>query len=133
MPETDSDALLRANVEFYRAFAAGDLAAMDALWARSVPVSCIHPGWQGLFGRVAVIESWGGIFGRPPPISMLAARAHVLGAVGYVTCIELVGDAVLVATNIFAREQGDWKMVHHQAGPTAEPIATAEGDPARLH
>ena len=31
---TDSDAVLAANLEFYRAFRARDLAAMDALWAR---------------------------------------------------------------------------------------------------
>jgi len=133
MSETDGDSLLRANAEFYRAFAAGELAAIDALWARAAPVSCIHPGWQGLFGRDAVIESWRAILGRPPAIRMLGARAHVLGSVGYVTCIELIGESVLVATNIFARENGDWKLVHHQAGPSAEPIPSAEDDPVRLH
>ena len=39
---TDSDAVLAANLEFYRAFTTRDLAAMDALWARAAPVACIH-------------------------------------------------------------------------------------------
>ncbi|MFQ5786213.1 MAG: nuclear transport factor 2 family protein, partial [Alphaproteobacteria bacterium] len=26
----------------------------------------------------------------------------------------------LVATNVFVREGAAWKMVHHQAGPTAQ-------------
>src|SRR5215469_13040920 len=37
---TDQDAVLAANLEFYRAFAARDLAAMDALWALQAPVAC---------------------------------------------------------------------------------------------
>ena len=31
----DSDAVLAANLEFYRAFTTRDLAAKDALWARA--------------------------------------------------------------------------------------------------
>ena len=32
---TDSDAVLAANLEFYRAFTTRDIAAMDALWANA--------------------------------------------------------------------------------------------------
>ncbi|MBO0736369.1 MAG: nuclear transport factor 2 family protein, partial [Alphaproteobacteria bacterium] len=45
---TDYDAVLAANLEFYRAFAARDLAAMDVLWAQRAPVACLHPGWTAL-------------------------------------------------------------------------------------
>ena len=45
---TDSDAVLAANLEFYRAFATRDLAVMEALWAKTAPVACIHPGWPAL-------------------------------------------------------------------------------------
>jgi hypothetical protein len=58
---TDQDAVLAANLEFYRAFATRDLKAMDALWARRVPVACLHPGWTALKDRDAIIESWAGI------------------------------------------------------------------------
>ena len=48
---SDEEAVLAANEEFYRAFAARDLAAMDALWAQETPVACVHPGWDALVGR----------------------------------------------------------------------------------
>ena len=47
-----------ANEAFYVAFSTRDLEAMDALWARQAPVTCIHPGWNALTGRDAVMESW---------------------------------------------------------------------------
>src|SRR5205814_4582275 len=58
---TDSDAVLAANLEFYRAFATRDLDAMDALWARQAPVACIHPGWPPLADRPSIMASWRGI------------------------------------------------------------------------
>jgi hypothetical protein len=38
-----------------------------------------------------------------------------------------VPGARLVATNVFVREGGAWKMVHHQAGPL--PPAREESEP----
>ena len=61
----DRDAVLAANLEFYRAFTTGDAEAMDALWARQAPVACVHPGWPALTDRNAVIESWRGILSNP--------------------------------------------------------------------
>jgi hypothetical protein len=58
---TDSDAALAANLEFYRAFATRDVAAMDALWARQAPVACLHPGWTALKDRDTIMQSWEGI------------------------------------------------------------------------
>jgi hypothetical protein len=53
----DSDAVLAANLEFYRAFTTRDVDAMEALWARQAPVACVHPGWPPLADRKAVMES----------------------------------------------------------------------------
>src|SRR5215469_7466233 len=58
MTETEADALLAANLDFYRAFATRDMAAMERVWARETPVLCLHPGWALLRGRDAVLESW---------------------------------------------------------------------------
>ena len=52
---TDHDAVLAANLEFYRAFTVRDVAAMDTLWARRAPVACLHPGWTALTDREAII------------------------------------------------------------------------------
>jgi fumarate reductase subunit C len=62
---TDSDAVLAANLEFYRAFTTRDVTAMDALWARQAPVACLHPGWTALNDRDAIMQSWEGILSNP--------------------------------------------------------------------
>ncbi len=133
----ERDAILFANEAFYRAFAARDLAAMDGIWARNLPVACIHPGWGRLTGRRPVMESWRNILANPgaPAIICRDAEAHTLGEVAFVLCYEAIGATYLVATNIFAREGGAWRMVHHQAGPTTavpEPPGDDEA-PGRLH
>jgi hypothetical protein len=38
-----------------------------------------------------------------------------------VLCHEHVEQTALAATNVFVREGGGWKMVHHQAGPSPPP------------
>jgi len=109
-----------ANEAFYLAFSTRDLEAMDALWARHAPVTCIHPGWSALIGRDAVMESWQAILTNPnsPAVDCWKSAAHLFGDVGYVICYETLDQGILVATNIFVREEGTWKMTHHQAGAT---------------
>jgi len=113
--------VLEANQAFYRAFAARDVPAMEALWAERAPVACIHPGWDVLDGREEVLRSFRAILESPaaPEVSCTMAQAHLLGEVAFVTCHELVQGARLVATNTFLREDGAWRMVHHQASQLA--------------
>lgn len=115
-------AVLFANEAFYLAFRNRDVAAMEALWSHHPAVACIHPGWQALIGREAVLESWRAILGgsNAPAIRPRAARASLVGETGLVLCYEEIegSDGLLIATNIFLREGATWKLVHHQAGPT---------------
>lgn len=115
---TDQDAVLAANLEFYRAFAARDIAAMDALWARRAPVACVHPGWTALKDRDAIIESWAGILSNPsaPRIACFDEQAFLYGDVALVLCEEELEGGTLAATNVFVREDGEWRIAHHQAG-----------------
>lgn len=115
------DAVLFANEAFYLAFRSRDVVAMEDIWASRVPVTCIHPGWPPLYGRDEVLESWRGILGAEssPKIGCHAPRAHVYGDVATVLCYERVAESYLIATNVFMREGGVWKLVHHQAGPTS--------------
>ncbi len=96
---------------------------MDSIWARATGVTCIHPGWNRLEGREAVMRSWRGILANPgsPIIQCSAARVHARGDVAYVLCLERVrgGGPALIATNLFVREEGGWCIVHHQAGPVS--------------
>jgi ketosteroid isomerase-like protein len=112
--------VLEANTAFYAAFAAGDAAAMETLWAREAPVTCVHPGWDALRGREEVMASWRAVLGgQPPPVTCTGASAHVLGETAFVICQERLPGARLVATNVFVREAGAWRLVHHQAGALA--------------
>jgi len=116
---TDSDAVLAANLEFYRAFTTRDLKAMDRLWARKAEVICIHPGWTPLSGRSAVMHSWHDILANPeaPHVMCHDDRAFLYGDLAIVICEEELSGGNLAATNIFIRESGAWRMVHHQASP----------------
>ncbi len=113
--------VLEANDAFYRAFAARDSDAMGRLWAERHPVACVHPGWDVLDGRERVLASWRGILGAAgaPGIACSRAAARILGEVAFVTCHEVVSGGLLAATNVFVREDGRWRMAHHQATPIA--------------
>jgi ketosteroid isomerase-like protein len=115
---TDQDAVLAANLEFYRAFATRDLRAMDALWARRLPVACLHPGWIALKDREAVMESWAGILSNPgaPRIACFDEEAFVYGDTALVLCEEELDGGTLAASNFFVREDGVWRIAHHHAG-----------------
>lgn len=115
---TDTDAVLAANLEFYRAFAMRDLAAMDALWARRSPVSCLHPGWAALTDRGVIIASWNSILSNPeaPRIACFDERALMFGEVGLVLCEEELAGGTLAASNLFVREDAVWRIAHHHAG-----------------
>ena len=115
---TDSDAVLAANLEFYRAFTAGDLAAMNALWARRAPVACLHPGWTALNDRDAIIQSWEGILSNPdaPRIACFDEQVFLYGDVALVLCEEELASGTLAASNLFIREDDEWRIAHHHAG-----------------
>lgn len=130
MSHEDLD-VLAANAAFYRAFAERDLDAMDALWARSARVACIHPGWQALHGRDAVMESWRSILDGPGAPVIACSRESVLPGEGVavVLCVESLRGGSLAATNVFVREAGQWRMVHHHAGPIAPGHDAGEDEP----
>lgn len=122
-----SEGLLAANRRFYEAFAGADLAAMDDVWARKVPVTCVHPGWTPLLEREEIMLSWHAILAGAAPreIRYGAAEAFPGEEMGYVVCEETIGDTELVATNVFVLEDGDWKLVHHHAGPVVRRTPSA--------
>lgn len=119
---TDEDGVLAANAAFYAAFNGRDMAAMDALWSADEAVSCIHPGWNVLSGREAVLGSWRGILANPeqPRIVAGGAEVHIGGELAVIVCRELVAGSPLAATNVFLREDGGWKLLHHQSGPVMQ-------------
>jgi ketosteroid isomerase-like protein len=116
---TETDDVLAANLEFYRSFTTCDFPAMNALWSRGSPVLCIHPGWPALHGRDAVMRSWRNILANPEPAHVMCHDDQVTHHDGFaiVICEEELAGGHLVATNIFVKENGGWRMIHHQASP----------------
>lgn len=114
---------LFANDTFYLAFSEGDADAVRALWAQRHSITCIHPGWPALTDREEVLDSWTSILSNPdtPKVSAHHARAFPAEATVLVICYEAIGDQMLVATNVFVEEDGEARLVHHQAGPCARP------------
>ena len=114
---TDQDTVLSANLEFYRAFNDRDVKAMETLWAKNAPVVCVHPGWTSLAGRDQVMQSWRSILANPeaPHVMCHDDRAFLYGDIAIVQCEEELDAGHLAATNMFVRENGAWKMIHHQA------------------
>lgn len=124
------DEVRASNEAFYRAFRERDADAMESIWAKRASVACMHPGMDVLLGREAVMKSWRGILSHrdAPRIQCARVEVHVLGDSAYVTCLEgTAGERpTLIATNVFTREDGLWRMVHHQAAPLSVRI---EHDP----
>lgn len=131
---TDTDAVLAANLEFYRAFAMRDIAAMEALWARRGPVACLHPGWTALTERQAIISSWTSILSHPgaPRIACFDERVLLFGDTALVLCEEELDGGTLAASNFFIREDGAWRLAHHHAGQIVRREA-APPRPSRLN
>jgi hypothetical protein len=128
----DADAVLAANLEFYRAFTTRDIPAMEALWAHASPVACLHPGWPPLVERDEIIESWRGILSNPdsPSIACYDERVFLYRDTAFVICEEELAGGTLIATNYFVREAGTWQMCHHQAG---QMVARRPQRPSRLN
>ena len=137
--EDDAKAsVLEINAAFYRAFTRGDIAAMRALWAERAELLCFHPGGGLLRGRAEVLGAWEQILAAPPPLDMRCheAQVHLHGEVAIVTCYEGNGAQAphLAATNVFVLEGGRWRMMHHHAGPLAQPArGPARARPSSLN
>ncbi len=131
----DERTLIEANRAFYEAFRGRDLSRLDKLWASEHEVAVIHPGWAAVHGRGEVLESWRRIIEgpSPPDIRCSAERPFLMGDAGFVICRELLGGGELIATNVFVREDGEWRLVHHQAGPVPPAAAAEEPGPPTVH
>ncbi len=135
-PEAQAAATAEAEVrdvnqKFYQALESLDLEAMEGVWLHHDLVRCVHPGWPMLAGWESVRESWEEIFRNTESmlVSTRDVALHIEGGVGWVTCTERVTSkradrsetALVQATNLFLRRDGEWKMVLHHASPLALP------------
>jgi len=124
-----------ANAAFYAAFESADLDAMSALWLDDPEAMCVHPGALPVRGKPAIGRSWALIMANTPYIQFFLTdvSTSVLGRVASVTCTENVltaadsadnereagafNGAKAVATNVFVRTPGGWRLWIHHASP----------------
>lgn len=126
LQQDSTAAVTEANRSFYAAFEHCNLQAMKEIWGDGDHVQCLHPAANCIEGREDVLESWRLVLRGDFQIRLENVRVHATQTSGYVTCVEVMnaGNATgrTVATNIFERQNGEWKLVLHQGGPL--PTAT---------
>ncbi|MCW2506241.1 MAG: hypothetical protein JWO79_4525 [Actinomycetia bacterium] len=134
-PMTHAD-LEKANLALYAAFEEADIDALEELWDDAEDIACVHPGSPLLTGRRDVLRSWTALLANSGYLQFVLSgvEVRVEGEVAVVTCEEniladlsaahgLVGGTA-VATNVFRRRDGRWRLwIHHSS-----PVATAEAD-----
>jgi len=121
-----------ANDNFYLAFNRRDMIQMRELWAVDCPCVCIHPGWAPLLGRDKILESWNNIFKSQESDVQIVCHSPIVlsqGDLFSVICYEQLPTGWLVATNNFAIEAGNLRMVHHQASQCPTPPEPDECPP----
>ncbi len=128
MPTEDAGQVEAVNAALYAAFETADVDAMEAVWDDAEPaaVVCVHPGWPMLRGRAAVLRSWSAVMAGTDYIQFLLTDVHVVveGDTAVVTCTENVltsadvgQNASVVATNVFRRRPGGWRLQVHHGSP----------------
>lgn len=116
----------KASEQFYAALnrmANGDSSSMADIWSHSATVTTMHPiggrevGWEEVKGpweQVAQLSSGGQVKLSDQLIQVSGDMAYEVGTEqGQFT---LAGEQVSIehrVTNIYRRENGTWKIVHH--------------------
>lgn len=123
----NQESLRAANAQLYEALNLmfkGEIEPINKVWSHSEeitymgPFGGMHSGWAQVgeeFANVAALKIGG-------KISSENLEVRILGDVGYTVCVEAgenldsEGNPVPVhhrATNVFKKENGEWKLVHH--------------------
>ena len=125
------DEVRQASDRFYAALNTmlnGDPGPMSAVWAHSVDVTTMHPigerevGWEQVripWEQVALLASGGQVRLRDQLIRVGTDLAYEVAVEeGEIT---MAGERVAFnerVTNIYRREGGEWKIVHHHSDPS---------------
>jgi ketosteroid isomerase-like protein len=125
------DEVRQASDQFYTALnrmADGDATPMMEVWSHTSDVTTMHPlggrevGWEQVRGpweQFAAIASNGQVTLRDRLIRVVGDVAYELGIEsGEVTIAGQYVSFEQRVTNIYRREAGGWKIVHHHSDPS---------------
>ena len=135
-PQAVIEEVTAVNQRYYAALEAGDLDAMEALWLEGPAagsVSAIYPGSPAVHGRREVLRTFAVLMANTSYIQFILTDLHVAvaGDTAFVSCTENVltpgnkSGAVFaagraVATKVFLRSHGEWRLWQHHASPVVE-------------
>lgn len=120
------DEIRKASTQFYdglNRMLNGDGGALADIWSHSATVTAMHPiggrqvGWDAVresFAKVAELSSDGKVGLKDPLIQVSGDMACEVGIEH--GQLKLAGQPVTIehrVTNIYQREAGAWKIVHH--------------------
>jgi ketosteroid isomerase-like protein len=130
------DEVRKASAQFYAALnhmLAGDAAPLADIWSHSAAVTTLHPiggrevGWDkvgGTWQQVAKAFSGGQVKLSDQLIQVAGDMAYEVGTEqGQAT---LGGEQLSIkhrVTNIYRREAGGWRIVHHHSDVSPEMVA----------
>jgi len=130
----DMEKVKAANQAFYEALSARDIKRMEQIWSHEPHVRAIPPASKEvLSGWEAVRKHWQEAFARrPAQVSVSMKDAQVRGDqnVAWIVGAEQVqgrregGEAVtsmVLGTNVFEKQGGNWLMVHHHGSRPPTP------------
>ena len=115
------DEVRQASDQFYAALnrlTQGELAPMLAVWSQAEAVTALHPPGGRAMGRAAVRATWEGLSQSSThgQVSVSDLLVRCQGDLAYTVGVER-GEGVIPftarSTNIYRREEGAWKMIHH--------------------
>ena len=121
-----------AEAAFYEALERADLEAMMAVWAEDEEIVCVHPAGPRIAGLAEVRASWARIFSGGGGTRVLIT--HRVESTGVMLAVHSLHEnfaaaagerapAPVVATNVYLRGAGGWRMIVHHASPAPAPPA----------
>lgn len=133
-------AVTLANEGFYSALRTGDAEQMALVWLQADNVSCAHALGGIVVGYDEVVASWRRLFvaGRPTAVNVDVISLEVRRNLAWVICEQNVTavrgrlsvGGERVATNLFQKQNGRWRVVHHHASPVViEGTEEGRNDP----
>ena len=129
MNQSDPQTPDQAEAAFYLAFERADFDSMMSVWSTTDDIVCVHPSGPYLTGLDEVRSSWRQLLSGDPHLrfqinSVSAIQSDNL-AIHLVQENIHIGqgkepDFIVVATNIYRRDQGGWRMIVHHASPARQ-------------
>jgi ketosteroid isomerase-like protein len=131
-----------AEAAFYEALETGDIEAMMEVWAEDEEIVCVHPGGPRIAGYDKVRESWTRILASGQRLKVqLSDQVYLQGMMlsihslheNIATGSDAARQRPMVATNVYLRTGGGWRMIAHHSSPAPQLQRAAAEAPKTLH